>query len=432
MLPLLTMAQISGDQELATGGGIHFLHGVTWQKVLETAQRSNKHILVDCFTTWCAPCKKMDEEVFTQSIIGSYINKEFIAIKVQMDSSKNDNNETITWYNQARVLKNTGDIRAFPTYLFFSPDGSVVHKGVGVKTASEFLALAENALNPEKQYYSLLSRYNQGRTDSITLSRLLSLAQEDKNDSLASRVGREYLSKILYAEEEADLMKKEKLIIIWKYADAVREKGFGLFYKNQKLIDSIIGVNGASRRFIDRVVKSSEIEPELKKGSPGDELDWKQLETKIAREFNQEMADRLILGAQLEYYQKRKNWKLFAAAFENHINKFPPKVNSHTLGGMFGDSWELNEKAWLLFLKCDERKTLKAGLKWIDMALRLDPESVQMLDTKANLLYKVGRLKDAILCEEMALAKVKEHGETVFIQPYTETITKMKKNEPTW
>ncbi len=44
--------------------GIKFEKTLSWPEICEKAQKENKYIFVDCYTTWCGPCKKMDQEVY--------------------------------------------------------------------------------------------------------------------------------------------------------------------------------------------------------------------------------------------------------------------------------------------------------------------------------------------------------------------------------
>src|SRR5688572_25831264 len=61
--------------------GIKWVENLSWQQVRENAKRENKYIFVDCYTTWCAPCKKMDKDVFSNKDVGEFINEKFIAVK---------------------------------------------------------------------------------------------------------------------------------------------------------------------------------------------------------------------------------------------------------------------------------------------------------------------------------------------------------------
>jgi thiol:disulfide interchange protein len=43
--------------------GIRFEHGLSWAQVKEKAKAENKYIFMDCYATWCGPCKAMDKNV---------------------------------------------------------------------------------------------------------------------------------------------------------------------------------------------------------------------------------------------------------------------------------------------------------------------------------------------------------------------------------
>ena len=53
-----------GEEALKKAEGIAFFKG-TWQEVLEQAKKENKLIFMDCYTSWCGPCKMLAKEVFT-------------------------------------------------------------------------------------------------------------------------------------------------------------------------------------------------------------------------------------------------------------------------------------------------------------------------------------------------------------------------------
>ena len=43
--------------------GIHFEQGLSWKDILAKAKAEHKYIFVDCYATWCGPCKYMDKNV---------------------------------------------------------------------------------------------------------------------------------------------------------------------------------------------------------------------------------------------------------------------------------------------------------------------------------------------------------------------------------
>ncbi len=150
--------------------GIRFENDVSWIKVKERARQTGKYIFVDCYTTWCKPCKAMDKDVFPDSKVGDLLNREFVSYKIQMDKLKSDDLITKNRYIFAEFIEKIYKIKAFPTYLFFSSDGALVHKVVGYQKLEDFLSIARTALTPGKTYddpykelYRFLNEYNRGR-----------------------------------------------------------------------------------------------------------------------------------------------------------------------------------------------------------------------------------------------------------------------------
>ncbi len=139
------------------------------------------------------------------------------------------------------------------------------------------------------------------------------------------------------------------------------------------------------------------------------------------------------------YYKTQKDWKKYAAAFDQNLKKFPPKPLKAGQRNL-PESWEVNTAAWDIFLTSDEKWLLEKALSWSEQSLKFDEEpSVQYYDTKANLQYKLGRVKEAIATEEFAIAqdrafvsKYYKRDKGFFEDAYRATIEKMKKGEPTW
>src|SRR5437016_7533889 len=78
------ISQVNDDSK-----GVQFEKNLNWQQVLAKAKAENKYIFLDCFATWCGPCKLMDKNVYPNDTVGNYFNQNFISVKVQMDETKN-------------------------------------------------------------------------------------------------------------------------------------------------------------------------------------------------------------------------------------------------------------------------------------------------------------------------------------------------------
>ena len=61
---------------------------LTFQEALAKAKQNNKLLFVDCYTSWCGPCKMLAREVFTNNEVADYFNAHFISLKVDCEKGE--------------------------------------------------------------------------------------------------------------------------------------------------------------------------------------------------------------------------------------------------------------------------------------------------------------------------------------------------------
>src|ERR1700743_1756251 len=71
----------------AQNRSIQFQQG-TWQQIKDKAAAQNKLIFMDCYTTWCGPCKWMADNVFTNDTVADYFNQHFICATFDMEKGE--------------------------------------------------------------------------------------------------------------------------------------------------------------------------------------------------------------------------------------------------------------------------------------------------------------------------------------------------------
>src|SRR3989304_260171 len=101
----------------------------TFEELKKQAKAENKLIFIDFYTVWCGPCKKMDKEVFTNDSVADFYNNNFINLR--RDAEKGEGIELAKKY----------EINAYPTFLFISAEGTMVHRGCGFYNSKEFIQL---------------------------------------------------------------------------------------------------------------------------------------------------------------------------------------------------------------------------------------------------------------------------------------------------
>jgi thioredoxin 1 len=97
---------------------VNFYSG-SYDNFLREAKKQHKPIILDFWASWCGPCKKMDQETFTDKAFASYLNENFLIYKVDIDSF------------DGMEIVNRFDIKAFPTLLVADYKGNEVSKVKG-------------------------------------------------------------------------------------------------------------------------------------------------------------------------------------------------------------------------------------------------------------------------------------------------------------
>jgi thioredoxin-related protein len=476
---LFLLANVYGQDQ-----GIQFEKDLTWDQVLAKAKAENKHVFVDCYATWCGPCKAMDKNIYPVPEVGDYFNQHFVSVKIQMDKTPKDDETTRRWHKEAEKLKAQYQVVAFPTFLFFSSDGQLVHKGLGGYEIDGFLDLANTALNPKMQYYKLLADFNERKIDPSllkSLSRmeykfgnqdnakkiakyyidkasLLDLITKDDiglikfelgNDSLANEIGNSYLKTLndsdLYTRENIvflrdtlgniesasrylhayikkmniqNLLTKENIPLMVSLTRRSTDTTFQIIYKNARTINKIMDRPNYSEIPIEYIIAKEEIDPVLNHLSmPNSNPHWGKLESTISKKYNSEYADRATLLAQSWWYGYKKDKERFINSKVEYVKKYGNSMSNFEIN---------NDFAWPVFLNSENKEILNYAATKMAKVITEEPEFYPAIDTYANLLYKLGKTKEAIKWQKMITEKDPDHVS------YKEKLDKMLKGIPTW
>lgn len=424
LLPLFLSAQ----NEAQTG--IHFENLPNWAAVKAKAKQENKYIFVDCFATWCGPCKKMDKEVYPIDSIGQLLNHNFVSVKLQMDSTEKDEEQIKKWYTDARDLKHEYMISVFPSYLFFTPDGKAVHKSIGFIDPTNFSKLVHDALDPKKQYYTQLEKFNQGKLAYADMPNFFRAANYLKDQSTANAVSKTYVDNYLLKLNEEELYTRSNLSFIGDFiqAQGSNDKAFKIFVANPEKIDSIIRPNYA-RSVVDYVVENEEVDKYFYRDGQvviDKAPDWDKIRKAIKKKYGAIRANRVVTWAKIKWFAFKKDWPEYSKNVILKVENDGPYVGAFP-DVQFPIEARLNDVAWELFLHSADSNDLEKALEWSKKALDVSPKpNGEYIDTYANLLYKLGRKEEALKFEEKAVEITPKNNDM------KTNLEKMKKGEPTW
>lgn len=129
---LTNVATAQMKETLNEKKGIHFTEG-KWKDISAMAKKSRKYIFVDAYTSWCGPCKLLKSKTFLENKAAVYFNDHFI--NYTLDMEKGEGTELAEQWN----------VTAYPTLLFFSPEGKLLLQRVGFVNGEALVAFGKEA-----------------------------------------------------------------------------------------------------------------------------------------------------------------------------------------------------------------------------------------------------------------------------------------------
>lgn len=213
----------------ATSQGINF-DATTWEEAVEKAQAENKLIFIDAHTTWCAPCKVMDEYVFTHEMAGDQYNSNFINLKMDMEK------------DMGPLFGLRYDVSTYPTFLFLTWDGTLVYKSVGYQNIEKFAREGRTALEPYRLERALNDRFNEGDRIPDFLYSYLEY-KKSKNDATYADIVP------LYLEAEKEWNQPRTLQLIFDHVSSFDSDHFMHMAKNKVDYALVVGETPFNEKF---------------------------------------------------------------------------------------------------------------------------------------------------------------------------------------
>ena len=201
--------------------GIEFFHG-TWDEALEKSKAEERPIFVDCYTTWCGPCKRMAKQVFTQPAVGEFYNDNYINVKIDMESK------------MGRKFGSKYPVQAYPTLYYIDAAGEVLHKIKGGQQAEGLMQMGKFVLGKVDYSADYAKQYEGGDRDpELILNYVKALNKSNKS---SSKVANEYL------RSQKDLKTEFNQNFIFEAVSHADSKAFDLLVEHKA---NIVKVHGA-------------------------------------------------------------------------------------------------------------------------------------------------------------------------------------------
>jgi thioredoxin-related protein len=370
-LLMLLLSFLSTDI-FAQKKGIQFTQQ-NWNQVIIQAAKEDKIIFIDAYTDWCQPCKKMDKQVFPQKLVGDYYNKNFLNVKLNMEKGIGEE------------LKKKYDVSFFPTFLFLTANGTIVHRIAGYQSVPKLLELGKTANDPTKRLSYFEERFANGDRDPKFLRQYTNV-RKAAMDGTHNTIAEEYLA------TQKDWTAEENLKFIFKQVDDTDSKLFDYILENRAIFDEqfkVSRVAGKIENLIYQKVYDEQGNASL------DELD--QLFKKV---YEPKVAEQASSRFKLNYYLEKRSSENYAKEAVKYYKNFPPKGSN-----------ELSDVAYNFYdLDVSNKKMLKKALKWTKKAVKADA-SLFNYEALAAVYYKLRKKRKATKAINKAIDAAKKMKE---------------------
>lgn len=363
--------------------GIQF-ENTSMEMALEKAKIQNKLIFVDAYTTWCGPCKWMNNKVFSDPQVAAYYNANFINLKIDMEKGEGPK------FGQKYQVK------AYPTLLFIDSDGIKVHLGLGARGVDEFLVLGQRANDPTTQLLQLEKKYSEGDRSPAFLKSYVTTLDDgglDKGQAVND-----------YLETQDNWKSNENLEFIYKHSGyEVSNYLFKYMMEQRPAFEKALGESKVIKK-MDQAVAMS-LPPDA---------DAAQLRAAYQKYFPESWEPKYMVAL----LRNITSGSILAS------NEETARITNQYIADYPQKSWSLlNGVAWHIFEATEDTKLLTEASKWAVKSVELESNAYNN-DTAAWIFFKLNDTYNATAYAATAIKKGVEEG--IDVSSTRELILKIK------
>lgn len=420
------MLVLIGISFFAEGQGLQFPFK-DMSTAMSEARASKKLVFLDVYAAWCGPCRAMETSIFSKPEVGNFFNATFSNIKV--DSDVADGHSLALKYG----------LKEFPTYLFLSADGEIVHKIVGFHSSRRLLSEAEKANRKRADFISIKrldAEFENGKREPEFLYNYL------KRKSFEEGSQPFILDEYLEVVPENEIRTEKVLVLISDNASSVSSKGFDILSES---LSRLFSMTTSQQKAILRGISNSKkctFKTAVKEKD--DELFNNLIDAVHTTAYSRQAAFAEERQFRYDYAKRTRNFKHFKIIAQEEasqiMTKSPEDFQEQTAMGIrefertaeekgisasssrykmvLADlenraskaaSFQLNDFARGYFEMAIDEIDLKNAIKWSAYSIKLEGSPANW-ETYSFLLKKVNRNRDAKKALKQAIKIAKRAG----------------------
>ncbi len=347
--------------------GIEFFHG-TFEEAKATAKSTGKIIFIDCYTSWCGPCKLLQKNTFPDAKLGEYFNESIVSFKV--DCEKDAGIDICRSYS----------VTAYPTLLFVDSDGRIIRKALGYRTPEGLMEEAKHALgNNDRVLDDLKKKYIAGdRSPGLLYDYAINLQKAGKN---TDTIFAEYLKNLPATEYTNDKNAK----IIFDQSNSLLSPGTPILLQNASFFKSKYGKEIYDLK-MEKIISES-----VKKATISKDRELFDKAIKFANSSGLVNYTEKLMQHNMFFYLNLPDFKMYDKMAKSWVKKF------HST-----DPQALQNIANAYYEKAPDLAYLKKAIQWALMSTKLEDKYYNNL-TLAQLYFKLGKSAEALALAQYAM-----------------------------
>jgi thiol-disulfide isomerase/thioredoxin len=359
----------------AQNQSIQFENG-TWQQIKDKATAEKKLIFIDCYTTWCGPCKWMETTTFTNDTVADYFNQHFVCTKFDMEKG------------EGLTLRTQYNIHRYPNLLFIDAQGKLMHRAASAYDVTSLMALAKDAETPDKTYSSMLSKYSSGNRNVDFIMNYLRVTRS------AGLNTDDIVTDYFATQKENDLSNRNNWKVIENYVTNTNAPAFKYLVTHKALYAQKYTSDSVERKIEDVFYEArwSVVYDTTDKTNKK----YTDLLAQV-KSSGIKNTDKLLTKIKLEFYVSKHDYVNYATMCEHYVNTYLIK----------DDAENTNLICYYFTQVVKDKAMLTKAVTWSKASNELDKDNPYYLETYANLLFLTGKKQEAVQVEEKVLQLTK-------------------------
>jgi thioredoxin-related protein len=341
-----------------------------YDDILKIAKTEKKPIALMFYANWCEHCKKMKNDVFTDTDVISYFNTNFICMAIDSES------------NEGTVLKNRLQskfrVKFYPTFAFLDSNENLLNSVAGELKKEDFIKEGQLSLTPESQFNTIKNNFYQDVTNADNCLKYVVFARKAGLD--ATSIAQTYLK----TKPESDWITETNWRIIANGINNIQAKEVQFINSHKVEFGKVSSPTRVEKKLAFLAMDNLKPLADLT-----DTVNYYKIRP-IASSFQLRKVDSLVFKYDLLITENSKNWKKFQQTCEESVEKFAWK-----------DSNTLIEIGTFYLNFIDDKKGISNAIKWSNQSLSLG-ESLNKYVLICKLYMKQKEFKNALAIAEKA------------------------------